>query len=67
MKALISSLLLVVLAVGSTGCMVIDSYERGGRWDAHRRVVRPLPPGPHGHDYGPPERHRGYADDHGRR
>jgi hypothetical protein len=67
MKALISSLLLVVLAVASNGCMIVDSTPPRGHWDAHRQVVRPLPPPPHGHDYRPPERHHGYADDPGRR
>jgi hypothetical protein len=64
MKALVSSILLVVLAVVSTGCVAIEE-EHPRRFGGHPPIIRPERP--HGHDYGPPERHGDYPYDRGRR
>ena len=65
MKALVSSILLAILAIGSTGCVAIDGYHpRNGHFGRRPPIVRPVRP--HGHDYGPPERHydSGYERGH---
>jgi len=65
MKAIVSSILLAMLAIGSTGCVAIDGYYcRRDRFGGHPPIVRPERP--HGHDYGPPERHQhsGYERGH---
>jgi len=66
MKALVSFILLAMLVIGSTGCVAIDGYHcRGDRFGGRPPIVRPERP--HGHDYGPPERHHhsGYERGHG--
>jgi len=65
MKVFVLSILLAVLAIGSTGCVVVDGpHCRGG--DLGRRPPAARPERPHGHDYGPPERHpdSGYERGH---
>jgi hypothetical protein len=65
MKVLISSLVLIAIAVGSTGCIVADCHHDRGYGVARR--PSPGPQGPHGRDFGPPPtRHPGYPMDHGR-
>ena len=55
MKVFVVSILLAVLAIGSTGCVVADGPHGRGR-DLGRRPPGARPERPHGHDYGPPER-----------
>ena len=66
MKTLISSILLAALAIGSTGCMVIDGYyPRGDHFGRRPPILRPERP--HGHDYGPPARHHDSGPERGHR
>jgi hypothetical protein len=64
MKVLISSLVLIAIAVGSTGCIMADCHHDRGYGVARR--PGPGPQGPHSRDFGPPPRHPGFPTDHGR-
>jgi hypothetical protein len=66
MKVLVSSILLVMLAIGSTGCVALDCYhDRGNHFGRRPPIVRPERL--HGHDYGPPERYHDSRDVRGHR
>ena len=59
MKTLILSIMLVILAVGSAGCMVVDGdhHYRGHHYYGPPVIVVPV----HPHvPYGPPERYHDY-------
>jgi hypothetical protein len=63
MKKLILSILLAIIAVGSTGCVIVDrEHHHDRRFNGPPVIVRPVP-GPH--HPGPPEHHGRY--DHDRR
>lgn len=54
MRTLLLSILLAMLAMGSTGCIVIDGYHHHGYYYAGRRPPVMRLHGPHGRPYGPP-------------